>query len=173
MNRAFIAITLPREVRERLKEKQEEIKMLLEGDSVKWVEEENLHITLLFLGVVKNKEKLIEKLKKVDQSSFSVEIEEVCYFPEDKREAKMIWANVNDKEIKNLLEKIDDSLEITPHITLGRIRRWEWQKMSLEAVPDIEDYLGVSFKVESFSLIESKTRRKGPDYDIIEEFKLK
>jgi 2'-5' RNA ligase len=97
----------------------------------------------------------------------------VCYFPEDKKEAKMIWATVDDREIKNLLEKIDSSLDVIPHITLGRVRKWEWQKMSPECVPDIEEQLEVSFKVESFSLIESKIRRKGPDYDVIEEFKLK
>ncbi|MEA2092498.1 MAG: RNA 2',3'-cyclic phosphodiesterase [Patescibacteria group bacterium] len=173
MNRAFIAIILPEEVKKKLKEKQEEIKDLLEGDSVKWVEEENLHITLSFLGVIKNKEKLIEKLREVDEKSFSVEIKEVCYFPEDKKEVKMIWVNVNDKEIKNLLKEIDGSLDITPHITLGRVRKWEWQKMSPESIPDIEDYLEISFKVESFFLVESKIRRKGPDYEIIEEFKLK
>jgi 2'-5' RNA ligase len=173
MNRAFIAIMLPGEVKKKLREKQEEIKSLLEGDPVKWVEEENLHITLLFLGAVKNKEKLIEKLKEVKQKSFSVGIKEVCYFPEDKKEAKMIWVTVDDEEIKNLLEKIDSSLEITPHITLGRIRKWEWQRVPPECIPDIEEQLEVNFKVESFSLIESKIRRKGPDYDIIEEFKLK
>jgi 2'-5' RNA ligase len=173
MKRAFIAITLPKDIREKLRLKQEEIKSLLEDDPVKWVEEENLHITLLFLGAVKDKEKLIENLREVEKKSFSVEIKEVCYFPKDKREAKMIWVTVDDKEIKSFLGKIDTSLDVLPHITLGRVRKWEWQKMPLEYIPDIEERFGISFKVKSFSLIESKTRRKGPDYDIIEEFKLK
>jgi RNA 2',3'-cyclic 3'-phosphodiesterase len=173
IKRAFVAIDLPKDVKEKLREKQEELKNLFEGDAVKWVKEENLHITLLFLGVVKDKEKTVEELSKIKEKPFLVELQDLLYFPEDKKDAKMIWVKVESQDLKSLAEKIGGSSEITPHITLGRIRRWEWQKISLELTPEIQEHLGLSFKVDSFFLIESKTRRTGPDYDIIKEFKLK
>jgi RNA 2',3'-cyclic 3'-phosphodiesterase len=172
IKRCFIAVDLPRVVKEKLREEQEELKNLFEGEAVKWVKEENLHITLLFLGVVKDEKEIIENLKKIKASSFSVKIKELSYFPKDKKEAKMIWAVVDSEGLKSLAKKIGGSSEITPHITIGRVRRWEWQKVSLGLIPDIQEPLDVNFKVDSFFLIESKTRRSGPDYDIIEEFKL-
>ncbi len=172
IKRCFIAVDLPKDVKEKLKEKQEELKDLFEGDAVKWVKEDNFHITLLFLGLVKDKEKTTEELKKIKASPFSVKIKELSYFPEDKKEAKMIWAVVDSEELKSLAKKINSNLETTPHITIGRMRRWEWQKMSLDLVPDIQELLNMDFKINSFLLIESKIKRSGPDYDIIQEFKL-
>jgi len=53
---------------------QEEFKDIIEG---KWVEEENLHLTWVFLGDLKDEKPIINKLQKISPLESEVGIEEV------------------------------------------------------------------------------------------------
>ncbi len=185
--RFFIAINLPPETQKKLEEKKQEIARLFPLNAVKWTKEENLHITLAFLGSVstKNIETLIEDLESVKEKTFLLSLNEVCYFPYNKRKAKMIWAKGERAKIKSLHKKIEKALlyssalnynpekrDFTTHITLGRIRSWQWRRLSLFQIPVLEENISLKFPVENFSLMESKLSKKGPSYKKIKEFKL-
>ncbi len=151
--------------------------------AVKWVEKENLHITLLFLGAIKEEkiEEVRKKLRKIKAKKPLIFMDKVVYHPPSKKNAKLIWARGQSKDLSLLQGKIEDTVreydlseekEFKPHITLGRIRKWELKKMSLLSIPEINEDLSSKFIAESFSLVESKLKKDGPEYNLIEEYKL-
>ena len=60
----------------------------------------------------------------------------------------------------------------TPHITLARIREWEFRKIEPEERPEIEENIDLTFTVESIDVMESELKRGGPVYSIIESHNL-
>ena len=97
----------------------------------------------------------------------------------------MVWAEGQKikelADIKQDLEKylMDSGINFTPenrdfrpHITLGRIRTWEWRKMELEERPKINEEIFLSFNVNSIEIMESQLKREGPKYTLLESIKL-
>ena len=60
----------------------------------------------------------------------------------------------------------------TPHITLGRIRQWEFRAMEPEERPEIEEEINLSSEVKSIEVMESKLKPQGPDYFVLESLVL-
>ena len=58
------------------------------------------------------------------------------------------------------------------HITLERIRQWEWRRIEPEERPEIEEEINLSFLVNSIKVMESLLKRKGPKYTILESANL-
>lgn len=185
MKRLFLAINLSKKNKEILKEKKEEIKINFETDPVKWVKEDNLHITLAFIGDVKesNISHLREDLDKINFNSLNLTFGEIKYIP-NRRKAKLIWVEGESNQLGDLKKKIDERLkkseainyspedrEFIPHITLGRVKSFQFKKIPLEEIPLLEDeFVNISFKVDSFELMESKLKKRGPTYKIIESY---
>jgi len=102
----------------------------------------------------------------------------------------MIWAIGEKSEkfasLKDDLEKsLSDFPEIrqdssvngkqrkfSPHITLGRIKQWEWRRIEPEEIPAVEKDINLSFSVNSIKIMESVLKRKGPEYTILETYNL-
>ena len=61
----------------------------------------------------------------------------------------------------------------TPHITLGRIRTWEFRKIEQEERPAIDEDISLNFEVNSIEVMESELKRGGPDYAVLESIPLK
>lgn len=178
-HRVFIAINLPKDIKGQLLAQQKRLKNL----PVRWVKEDNLHITLIFLGYLKDEEvvKVCEITKEVTQktSPFLIKLKEICYGPPKKMPPRMVWvtgeksqkvANLKDKLEKELLEtsKLNnlktEARAFSPHITLGRIRQWEWRKIEPEERPEIETELSLTFEVQSIEVMESHLKRGGAEY---------
>lgn len=101
---------------------------------------------------------------------------------------KMIWvkgekleelANLKDDLEKSLSEKIRLALSqkeqgraFSPHITLGRIRAWEWRTIEPEERPKVEEEIDLSFEVNSIEVMESKLKKGGAEYTILESVPL-
>jgi len=185
-HRIFIAINLPKEVKEKLLEYQEKWPEL----PVRWVKRDNLHITLVFLGYLKDEHlpKLREIIRKTSQrhSPFVLNLNKICYGPPKKIPPRMIWIegekNENLAQLKEDLEgslldsgilRVAESRKFSPHITLGRINRWEWRRIEPEERPEIEEFLSLSFEVNSIEIMESKLKRGGAEYSILETCNLK
>ncbi len=187
MKRLFIAIDLPSHAKEDLEIKKKEIKNSLDRNCVKWVDKENMHITLIFLGPLKKEQlsSLIFILQEIKEHSFDVFLDKICYFPEKRRNANMIWAKGESREVFSLQEKIKKRItkdlpllkipaveDFSLHVTLGRIRKWEWRKIPLVEIPILEEDLQIRFTVNSFCLIESNLSKSGPAYKIIKTFNI-
>ena len=166
--RIFIAINLPDSIKKNLVNFQFKWPEL----PCRWTKKENMHITLEFLGYLTDEElfELCQKTKKIaaKREPFIVRLTKICYGPTDKKPAKMVWA-VGDK-IKEL--------GITPHITLGRLRMWEFRRMEPEERPEINQDIfppagGLSFEVNCIDVMESRLKRGGSEYTILASCPLK
>jgi RNA 2',3'-cyclic 3'-phosphodiesterase len=179
--RLFFSIDIPDDIKKEIVFYKKELESSL-GEGVRWVKDENLHLTIIFLGQVKeNKiDDLFKKVEKVKGESFYVTTEDISYFPKEKTSAKLIWITVKSESIKILEKKINKVLfpdflvrkekSFIPHITLGRIRQWNFRKLSSHEVPELNDNLNLKFNVTSFNLCESKIKKGGPTYHILKSF---
>jgi len=189
--RVFIAINLPEEIKDPLVLKQEEIEENFRsfGENfhpIRWTKKENLHITIEFLAYLNEEE--IEKVKRIlsEISSklfpFKIKLRELAYIPEREKIPRMIWVNgERNKILSSIKESLDKKLEkeigFKPerrefhiHITLGRIRKWEFKTIPLEERPSLGENLELEFTAESLDLMESKLSPHGPKYFMLEKF---
>lgn len=179
-HRVFIAINPPEDIKKKLAGYQDKWPEL----PARWTKKDNLHITLEFLGYMQDEE-ILEALKTAKEiaskhNSFNVKLTKICYGPPNKipysratletgrpaeggnRPPRMIWT---------VGEKIKE-LDIVPHITLGRIKTWQWKQIEPEERPDIEEDINLNFEVNSIEVMESVLGRGGPKYTVLESFPL-
>lgn len=173
--RIFVAINLPENIKARLGEYRIDL-------PAKWTKKDNLHITLNFLGYVSDEE-LVSVCKAVKEIAskyepFDVSLTKISYGPK-KSSPRMVWAmGEKTKEFASLKKQLDEVLanpenrEFNPHITLARIRKWEWQRIEPEERPEINQDIDLSFSVNSIEVMESVLKRGGPEYVIVESYKL-
>jgi len=175
--RAFIAINLPLEIKKEIKKIIDELKRA--GGNVKWVEPENIHLTLHFLGWLE--EEKIKEVKKIleentkEIKSCLIEIKGLDYFP-TRTSPRVIFLEGDDKNnnIRNLRAKIGEGLEAIGieidkrpfrlHFTLGRVKEKGFR------LPQTKISTNLSFEVRSIELMKSQLMRTGPVYSVIESF---
>ena len=162
-HRVFIAINLPEEIKKELSSFQSKWPEL----PCRWTKKENLHITLEFLGYLTDEEliELCQKTKEMasGKKTFSIRLNKICYGPPKKFPPRMVWV---------IGEKIKE-FNISPHITLGRIRTWEFRQIEPEERPIVDENISLSFEVSSIEVMESQLKRGGAEYTILESFELK
>ena len=192
MHRIFIAINLPEKVKTELEKLEKEIESLfppkLNRGMFRWVKKENLHITLLFIGSVRDEEipKISQIVKDIAQSQkpFSLRIEKVSYGPPKKIPPRLIWVEVGRKpELSEIAKKLKKEMaesgilrkveqrEFSPHITLARIKSFWWKRIEPEERPEIEREIALDFEVNSIEIMESKLKKTGAEYQILESAK--
>lgn len=168
MHRVFIAINLPENVKNQLAEYQKKIDALFEPPSpVRWTKKDNLHITLEFLGNLSDDElmKACQDTQDLAKShkSFTITLDKISYGPPKKTPPRMIWVTG---------EKVEE-LGLTIHITLGRIKMWEFRRIEPEERPNISQEISLDFEVNSLEVMESQLKKSGPDYTVLESCPLK
>jgi len=175
-HRCFVAIDFPKEIREEIIRVQSELKKknLFHG---KLVEEENLHLTLKFLGEISAEkvEEVKKKLKDVKFSEFKAYLGELGVFSPSY--IKIVWVHIIEKQILELQKKIDEKLsELFPkeerfmsHLTIARVKDVKDKKIFLEELGKIK-VQNLSFSVSGFYLLKSELTEQGPIYSILEEY---
>lgn len=174
--RIFVAVELPDEIKKKIGELIDRLKEA--GAAVKWVEEENLHLTLKFIGEVAERQ-LAELIGRVEEKiggsgSFSIKLENLGTFPEGKH-PRVVWVGVSDgSERLNDLARSLDEKEFVSHVTIGRIKENEGVDKLKEKVKE----LGVGsmgfgeMEVDRVLIMKSTLTLKGPVYEKIKEVKL-
>src|SRR5437868_2611367 len=165
MHRLFVAIRPPEPIRDLL------IDTMDDSADFRWQDEEQLHLTLRFVGEVDRPvaDDLAGALGNVSTAPFAARITGVGRF--EQRNSGALWAGVEPKEpLAALAAKIErvclavglepERRAYHPHITLAR---WKGHR-SREA----EDFIARNralgsdpFTVESFTLFESRLSRHG------------
>lgn len=174
MKRIFIALSLPKAVKEEIKKIQEKLPEFIGKNT----EFENLHLTVKFLGDVNNKqlEMILEKLKEIDLKKFPVEINGLGVFTESY--IRIIWLHLNGAE--ELQRQIDKKLEaffekenrFMSHVTIARVKHILNKPVFLKELNKIS-FNKINFVVDKFYLMESILSSDGSEYEMLKEFSLK
>jgi 2'-5' RNA ligase len=178
--RIFIAVDFPNEVVKEIARVQETLgKKQFTG---KMTELENLHLTLKFLGEIE-KEKLEEvrkALREIELEKFEARLTEAGTF-NHRGKPSLVWIKVGGKGMFDLQTKVDEVLEkvgfkkekrFMSHLTVARVKYVKDKKDFISHVM----HLGVKeikWQVDKFRLMKSELRPIGPDYTVVEEFRLK
>lgn len=176
--RLFTAIPLPVPVRRRLTDLTEH---QLEG--VRWQKQQQLHITLKFLGntSVNELQSLVDALSQIHQPAFTMKIRGIGCFPERGR-PKIIWVGIsNPRQLIRLHQRIEETCTnlgfeaedrpFKPHITLGRVTEWSRQDV-LSFINQHRQFSIPGVAAKEFVLYESKLRPGGAEYEKIESIPL-
>ena len=187
--RTFIAIELPKEIQDTLADLQEQLKT--SGADVKWVQPQNIHLTLKFLG--ERDDKKVEKIKQTidevakEKKSFFLSLSTLGAFPKVDY-PRVIWVGVDkgDNEAKAIaldlekrIAKIGIPKEERPfssHITLGRVRSSLNLKQLAQGLKNQENVFtakNLEFEVSQITLFKSTLTPKGPIYEALKEASLK
>jgi 2'-5' RNA ligase len=141
---------------------------------VRWVNKENLHITLKFLGQTDKKITIETKIKEAVRqfSPFKVSLKGIGAFPSPKR-AKILWVGVKEgtthlTDLFVALEKKIHELgfeqemrKFTPHITFARVKNGKY------SLSENIDFSFDSFPVNEVALFKSILTPKGPIYEML------
>ena len=140
---------------------QEDFKGIIEG---KWVEEQELHLTWVFLGEVKDESPVIEELQEITPMSETIGIKALGYFG---RPSKIFYAKSEEKILYDKAREFRntgfDLYRFKPHMTLCRIKTILDYKAYKEKLRSYrERSLGVI--LPQISLYESTLSSKGAHY---------
>lgn len=176
MHRLFIAIRPPEPVRDQL------IDAMDESPSLRWVGDEQLHLTLRFIGEVERPlaNDVADALAQIRFPAFDLRIVGVGRF--ERRNGGALWAGVEPrKPVAELAAKIERACSSAgleperrafhPHVTLSR-----WNRSSADIAADFERRNSAlssePFAVDRFILFESHLSRHGAHYEEVAVYPL-
>ena len=176
MHRLFAAIRPPEDIRDLL------IDVMDDCADFRWQDEEQLHLTLRFIGEVERPvaDDLADALKGIRAAPFQLRIAGVGRF--EQRNSGALWAGVEPKtQVAAITTKVErvclavglepERRSFHPHITLAR---WKGRR-SREVVDFLESRSGLSsepFDVTEFILFESRLSRHGAHYEQVASYPL-
>jgi len=153
-----------------------------------WVSGNNLHVTLLFLGLqdIKNIEKISNKIQKIsDQfNDFKIKIEGTGSFTKNHNN-EVLWLGINQQnrelerinyefksELEDFLPHSNNISKFSPHITVARKRK-KFQNNKIDVKSFLNSvYFPMEFHVKYFTLFQSVQEEKGVRYVKIKNFPL-
>lgn len=176
MHRLFVAIRPPEDVRDLL------IDAMDDSPALRWVGDEQLHLTLRFIGEVERPvaNDIATWLDRLRSPKFDIRIRGVGKF--EQRNGGALWAGVEPKKpLAALAAKVERAIQevglepekraFSPHITLAR-----WNRRNADAVDAFlrrnSGLTSEPFEVDRFILFESRLSRHGPHYEAIAQFEL-
>ncbi|MFC7000005.1 RNA 2',3'-cyclic phosphodiesterase [Rufibacter roseus] len=175
--RLFVAAALPAEVKDYLVQARDQY----QDPNSRSVPEQNLHLTLYFIGNVPafeeetNKQKIAEVAKR--HQPFTLALEQLEPGPKPKS-PRLIWARFRQHEaFTQLSQELTEALssetskqkEFIPHVTVARFKKEVRVRHNLSVVSPPEEIL---FPVSSIALWQSKLASPHPVYSVVEEFSL-
>ncbi|MBI4303902.1 MAG: RNA 2',3'-cyclic phosphodiesterase [Chloroflexi bacterium] len=185
--RAFIAIELPSELKNGLYQLETELKR--RQSSARWVDPENIHLTLNFLGNIDAAKtgEITEAMEEAAQGipPFQLEVKELGVFPNLKR-VQVVWVGISGEvdKLMQLQQGLETNLAIlgfapeerkfTPHLTLARVRNeasFE-ERQKLGQLIASTQFEGGTIRVDAISLMRSELTRAGPIYTRLSLVKL-
>jgi 2'-5' RNA ligase len=200
--RCFIAIDIDDKIRKAIADLQKQIasKVDVKKGDLKWVEPNNIHLTLKFLGEISGEQ--LEEVKEIAKTvaqvhqKFNLEIESVGSF--GGRSAKIVWVGVSSwhglparentakmavpQELLALQKDLDDLLtplgypkeqrEFSAHLTLCRVNHPMAGIKMGEAIAQFSHLKLGSIAADAICVYQSQLTPAGPNYTLLDEFKL-
>lgn len=186
--RTFIAIELPNEIKEYLNSIQERLKKT--GADVKWVEPQNIHLTLKFLGEIKEKKlesisKIMEEVTK-DKKEFIIQLSSLGVFPKIEF-PRVIWVGISQgqDQTTQIAQELEEKLSLLgipkekrpflSHITIGRVRSSLNRKELVCEIKNLQNNFKdnkLEFIAKKIILFKSTLTSGGPIYEALKEINL-
>lgn len=163
------------------------LKKDLFNEKVKWVNEDNFHFTLKFLGETDESffAKIRNTLENISLSTqpIKLKIENLGIFG-SRYNPRVIWAGIeNNPQITEFANKVLNGLDdagfkhdrqnFVPHITIGRIKNIHNKKHLKSIIYKYKRSLYQEDTINSFCLFESILTPEGLVYKTLKEFKLR
>ena len=171
MNRLFVAV-YPLKGIEEIIDIQNNLRPYI---IAKFVERENLHITLSFIGSVSetDTEEIKEKLEGIvkDWKSIITKLDGLEFIPNENF-IRVIGIKVISEELTRLSKLIGENVGGSvkpPHLTLCRVKK-ALDKLELIKMKNSLQ-LNKKIEVNEISLVRSILKRTGPVYEIIDRYK--
>ena len=135
MLRSFVAVEIPTEIQSALARSTAPLQKALPKPLIRWVAQQNVHLTLKFLGDVSpaNLERLTEALKAeaLNHQTFTLSVGGLGAFPTPRR-ARIIWIGLEaPAALTALLRGVEvvaarlgytsEDRPFSPHLTIGRV----------------------------------------------------
>ena len=158
----------------------------LRGEAIKWVDPQNIHITLRFFGETPDQDigGIAAALKRPAAGipPFNLDICDTGIFGSSYK-PRVIWFGIGQNEVLTTLAEnikhelaviglLPDSQNFVPHLTIARIK-YLTDKKGFQRLIDLHQSGPIhKEEVKEFHLFESILRPQGPLYKIIESFEL-
>lgn len=183
MLRSFIAIRIPTEIQTTILRETANLRQFLKKPLIRWVPQENIHLTLKFLGDVSpaNLESLAHHLApELNQlPTFDIRVGGMGAFPNPRR-ARILWIGMEaPKELAAVAQAVEsvasrlgftrETRPFSPHLTIGRVNQHasgnDLQQIRLGLEQTKIGHLGTS-TVTGIELFHSDLRPSGAVYTI-------
>ena len=180
--RMFVAVDVSLNTRIRAKKLVDRLQRA--GVEARWTAEDQLHISLKFLGEV-GSNRSVEICRAVQRAagrceSFSFECRGAGGYPNSER-PRVLWMGVTEggTEFKSLQHEVEEELSeigfrpesraFTPHLTIGRMRRARDEVSTVgEILAECAEFDGGETVVDELVLYASELdRRHGPTYSVL------
>ena len=182
MIRLFAALNIPEEIKDKIFGYC--FDAVENPSEYKWEAKEKIHLTLKFIGDVKDEllPEIIDEIEFVKRySSFNCTISKFGFFFRD-REPKILWCNLDtDDSLVRLVDELDKRLGIfgievekrkfKGHLTLLRIKKSVNEKL----IQGFKEYKfdPVNFNTNQVALIQSILKPTGSEYKVLKIYELK
>ena len=185
--RCFIAVDINKKVRRGIKDLQQDLLLQsgIKEIDAKWVDPKNIHLTLKFLGEVRDQDitevcRIVEDVAS-DHKCFSMNVEGLGSFG---RPARVIWAGIDETDdLGKLQGDIDDRLSqagwpkdrkgFSGHLTLCRVKNFQTGERLEQIIKDYGEVELGSVLVDSVYVYRSDLTSKGPEYSVISRSSLR
>ncbi len=186
--RCFIAIDIDKKTRTNLADLQQKLagEVDIRKGDVKWVNPDNIHLTLKFLGEIEDTQ-AVEACEIAEQvaarhNNFDIEIASVGTF--GGKSARVVWAGVTQgaNELIDLQKDLDNELaqaghpkdqrEFSAHLTLCRIGYPKAGAKLAEVCKGYKDYKVGSISADALCVYQSRLTPAGPVYTLLGSYKL-
>ena len=153
------------------------------GADLKLVENENIHVTMRFLGDIAPTlvDRIFEEMRKLKFVPFNVQIKGIGVFP-SLSYPRVVWAGITEgaDQLRSVFDQLEprlralgfapDSKGFSPHLTIARVRSGRNKAQLADFVKDNANCEFGIIKAECLRLKKSELSPKGPTYSTIREF---
>jgi RNA 2',3'-cyclic 3'-phosphodiesterase len=163
-----------------------ELRRELSQSNINWVDPQNFHLTLKFIGdkesyYINSIKILLEEVRK-QYDPFLLKFRQLDFFGSISHPRVVLWDIEKNPILCSLQQTIDKSLlelgieresrEFNPHLTIGRVKRLTEHDAFQKALDKFQ-ILSEDIEVSEFILFESILKRTVHEYKELQVFKLK
>ncbi len=177
--RSFVALSLPQDIANQLGDMSAKMSYLDKSRALKWVDQENYHTTLAFLGdqTTADLDALAETLdENLLQTEFEASVSQISPFPESK--PKLLAALLEKSDVLDRIHKqvtssvyacglLMDKRKFNPHVTLARYRH-----SKVDFVNSVHSNVDMKIVFDEVVIYESILTSRGAEYEPIYRFPL-